>query len=73
MLEILIVVLLTGAMGLGIVALVSWPTMLLFGYVHTFLPVVPAFGFWQTAALVVLVRLILPGGGTRVETKKRRK
>lgn len=41
---------------------VSWLAMLLFGAVHTFLPVVPAFGFWQTVAILALLRLALPGG-----------
>jgi len=50
------------ALGFGIVvtALLSWPTMLLFGAVHSFLPVIPAFGFWQTFVIMLLIRFLLP-------------
>lgn len=37
---------------------IAYPAMLLFGAVHSFLPVVPAFGFWQTVAIVLLLRLL---------------
>lgn len=39
---------------------VVYPAMLLFGAVHSFLPVIPAFGFWQTFAIVILLGLIIP-------------
>ena len=54
-----------GALGAAIVLailwvfLVSWPVMLLFGAVHSFLPIVPAFGFGETIAILLLVRLLL--------------
>lgn len=58
-------VLLAGITGAVIVAillglLVSYPVMLLFGVVHSFLPVIPAFGYAQTLAIVLLTRLLLP-------------
>jgi hypothetical protein len=37
---------------------VAYPAMLLFGAVHSFLPIIPAFGFWQTVAIVLLTRLL---------------
>ena len=42
--------------------LAVWPAMLLFGAVHSFLPIIPAFGFWQTAAVVLLLRILFGGG-----------
>lgn len=52
------------AIVLGIlwVALISWPVMLLFGAVHTFLPVIPAFGFGETVLVLLLVRLLFGTG-----------
>ncbi len=41
--------------------LFAYPAMLLFGVVHSFLPVIPAFGYAQTFAIMLLLRLILPG------------
>jgi len=41
-------------------ALVAWPTMLLFGAVHSFLPVIPAFSFWQTVGILLLVGFLFP-------------
>lgn len=41
--------------------IVTWPTMLMFGVVHGFLPVIPAFGFWETMGVLVLIRLLYPG------------
>jgi hypothetical protein len=37
-----------------------WAVMLLFGVMHTFLPVVPAFGFWQTVVIILLKSLLFP-------------
>lgn len=56
----------------GAFAFYTWLAMLLFGAVHTFLPVVPPFSFWQTAALLALVRLFVPGPA-RAQTKKSRR
>jgi len=35
-----------------------WPAMLMFGVVHSFWPFLPAFGFWQTFAVMVLARFL---------------
>jgi hypothetical protein len=54
-----------GAVLLGTIlyaVLAVWPAMLLFGAVHSFLPIIPAFGFWQTAAVVLLLRILFGGG-----------
>jgi hypothetical protein len=54
-----------GAVLLGTIlyaVLAVWPAMLLFGAVHSFLPIIPAFGFWQTAAVVLLIRILFGGG-----------
>lgn len=55
------------ALSLGVIwaGLVTWPAMLLFGAVHSFLPIVPAFGFWQTFAVILLLRFIIPTSSTR--------
>jgi len=56
-----------GLLSLGLIVsvawsvLLTWPTMLLFGAVHSFLPVVPAFGFWQTLGVVLLIKLLFGG------------
>ena len=62
-----ILVALALALSLAVIwaGLVTWPAMLLFGAVHSFLPVVPAFGFWQTFAVVLLLRFIIPTGSVR--------
>lgn len=52
-------------------AVISWPVMLLFGAVHSFLPVIPAFGFWQTLAIVLLIRLILPSPSSTPSSSSR--
>jgi hypothetical protein len=48
--------------------IVAYPAMLLFGAVHSFLPVVPAFGFWQTLAVVLLARLLFGSSGSSVKS-----
>jgi len=48
--------------GILWVFLVSWPVMLLFGAVHSFLPVIPAFGFGETVLVLLLVRLLFGTG-----------
>lgn len=40
------------------VAALSWPVMLLFGAVHSFLPIVPAFGYLETILVFSLIRLL---------------
>lgn len=51
-----------GAIALSVLLrlLFTWPAMLLFGAVHSFLPIVPAFGFWQTLAITLLLSFIIP-------------
>lgn len=44
--------------GVGWALLISWPAMLLFGAVHSFLPIIPAFSYWQTLGIVLLLRLL---------------
>jgi hypothetical protein len=44
-----------------IVFLIVWPVMLVIGYISTFLPFVPALGFWQTWA-VLFVTNAMTGG-----------
>jgi hypothetical protein len=44
--------------GIAWALVISYPVMLLFGAVHSFLPVIPAFGYWQTLAVVLLIRLL---------------
>lgn len=53
------------ALGFVILVIVGipayiWGIMLLFGAVHTFFPVIPAFGFWQTTIIVILIDLLFP-------------
>jgi hypothetical protein len=51
----------------GVLAAVTvWPTMLMFGVVHSYWAWLPAFGFWQTFGVLVLVRLLMP---VQVNTK----
>ncbi len=45
--------------------MLCWPAMLMFGVVHAFWSFVPAFGFWQTFAVLILARLVVPSGSTR--------
>jgi hypothetical protein len=40
------------------IAALSWPVMLLFGAVHSFLPIVPAFGYAETILIFALIRLL---------------
>lgn len=40
------------------VVLFTWPAMIMFGVVHSFWAFIPAFGFWQTLAVVVLAKLL---------------
>jgi hypothetical protein len=40
------------------VAIVTWPSMIMFGVVHSYWPVLPAFGFWETLGVIVLVQLV---------------
>lgn len=49
-------------------ALIAWPAMLLFGAVHSFLPVIPAFGFWETLAVVLLARLLFTSSSANVSS-----
>jgi hypothetical protein len=37
----------------------TWMFMLLFGAVHSFIPAVPAFGFWQVFILIALLDMII--------------
>ena len=61
-----------GLLSLGLIVsvawsvLLTWPTMLLFGAVHSFLPVVPAFGFWQTLGVVLLIKLLFGGNSVNL-------
>lgn len=48
-------------------ALVAWPTMLLFGAVHSFLPVIPAFSFWQTVAVLLLLGFLFPRSSSKAQ------
>jgi hypothetical protein len=57
---ILAVVLGSLVLGVLIVALFTWPAMLMFGVVHSYWAWLPAFGFWQTLGILVLVRLVFP-------------
>lgn len=43
-------------------AVLFFPTMILLGVVHSFLPWVPALGWWQTLAVVTLLSLLIPTG-----------
>ena len=58
-----LVVLLLAALAVGIVMLVAWPVMLLFGAIHSEWAAFPAFSYWITVAIVLAVRLILGGLG----------
>lgn len=46
--------------------LLTWPIMLLFGAVHSFLPAIPAFGFWQTLAVVLLIKFLFGGNSVNL-------
>lgn len=37
-----------------------WPTMLLLGAVHTYIPIVPSLGWQATFLLVALLSLLIP-------------
>lgn len=37
----------------------TWVLMLLFGAVHSFVPAVPAFGFWQVFLVTTLIGMIM--------------
>jgi len=54
-LGVILIVLLSLALG---VLLFTWPAMIMFGVVHSFWGFIPAFGFWQTFALVVLAKIL---------------
>jgi hypothetical protein len=45
--------------SLVVAVLMCWPAMLMFGVVHGFYTVVPAFGLWQTFLVMILVRLVV--------------
>lgn len=60
------VILLAFAIPVLYAALTVWPAMLLFGAIHSFLPVIPAFSFWQTFAIVMLTSLLF--GGAKLNT-----
>ena len=40
------------------VAIVTWPAMIMFGVVHSYWTALPAFGFWETLGVIVLVQLV---------------
>lgn len=40
------------------VIVVTWPAMIMFGVVHSYWAPLPAFGFWQTLGVIVLVQLV---------------
>lgn len=46
--------------GLVVALVMVWPSMIMFGVVHSYWAFVPAFGFWETLGVLVLARLILP-------------
>ena len=55
---------------LGLFALaagINWLIMVLFGVVHSFWEVIPAFGFWQTAVIWLLVTLITSSASASVK------
>jgi len=58
--NVLAIVLAGLALGLVVVALFTWPAMLMFGVVHSYWAWLPAFGFWETLGVMVLVRLVFP-------------
>jgi len=43
-------------------AILFWPVMLLLGAVHSYLPWVPALGWWPTVLVVALLGLLIPVG-----------
>lgn len=46
------------ALWIGYSMILSYPAMLLFGIIHGFLPIIPAFGFGQTLAIVMLCGIL---------------
>lgn len=60
--NVLAIVLAGLALGLVVVALFTWPAMLMFGVVHSYWAWLPAFGFWQTLGVLVLTRFVFPTG-----------
>lgn len=57
-----------GALARG--ALLFWPTMILLGALHSFVPEVPALGATPTFFLVALLGLLIPTStGTNATTK----
>lgn len=40
--------------------ILSYPAMLLFGAIHSWYPVVPAFGYAQTLGIILLLSLLIP-------------
>jgi predicted PurR-regulated permease PerM len=52
------------AVTILVAVLLTWPTMLMFGVVHGFLPYVPALGLWHTFLVMILVRLVVGSRGS---------
>lgn len=59
---------LIGAFGRAL--MLFWPTMLLLGAVHSYLPVVPALGWSATFFVVALISVLIPTGGSTNTTTK---
>ena len=51
---------LIGAFGRAL--MLFWPTMLLLGAVHSYLPAVPALGWSATLFVVALISVLIPTG-----------
>lgn len=47
-------------LSLILAILFVWPAMIMFGVVHSYWAWLPAFGFWQTFGILVLVRFVFP-------------
>ncbi len=49
--------------------LVAWPVMIAFGILHSYFAGVPAFGFFEVAALAWAVRCLMPSSSTATKEK----
>ena len=46
-----------------------WPTMILLGAVHSYIPMVPSLGWQATFLVVMLLGLLIPHGSTSASKK----
>jgi uncharacterized membrane protein len=50
---------------LGVITVVTWPTMIMFGVVHSYWAWLPAFGFWETLGVLVLTQMLTASSYTK--------